>query len=193
MAEEFLGDRKRALEEEFFHRHERATLERLRATQAAQTAREALSQASGVTDAAVLDRLLGLGIQPETLVAMGLVPLVGMAWADGTLDEKERRAVISALETAGVLMDSPAGQLINSWLTSAPPASLLEAWRAYMTDLGRQLSPADRASLRDSVLTRARAVAEAAGGFLGLGSKISPAEAEMLRTLEGVLLDADSR
>jgi hypothetical protein len=83
-------------------------------------------------------------------------------------------------------MDSPAGQLIQSWLASTPPASLLQAWRAYMADLYKQLSAADRASLRDSVLNRARAVAEAAGGFLGLGTKISPAEEEVLRTLEGV-------
>jgi hypothetical protein len=186
MAEEFLGDRRRALEEEFFRRQERSTLERMRAEQATQTGREALAQASGLTDVAVLDRLIGLGIQTETLVAMGLVPLVLVAWADGTLDEKERRAIVSALGTAGIGMDSPAGQLIQSWLASTPPASLLQAWRAYMADLYKQLSAADRASLRDSVLNRARAVAEAAGGFLGLGTKISPAEEEVLRTLEGV-------
>lgn len=190
MAEEFLGDRKRALEEEFFRRQERSILERMRAAQATQTVREALSQASGLTDVAVLDRLLGLGIQPDTLVAMGLVPLVLVAWADGALDEKERRAVVSALSTAGITMESPAGQLIQGWLASAPPASLLEAWRAYMADLCRQLSAADRASLRDSMLTRARAVAEVAGGFLGLGTKISPAEEEMLRTLDGVCTGA---
>src|SRR3990172_1748723 len=158
----------------------------MRAAQATQNAREALSQASGLTDAAVLDRLLGLGIQPDTLVAMGLVPLVLVAWADGALDEKERRAVVSAVGTAGITIDSPAGQLIQRWLASAPPASLLEAWRAYMADLCRQLPATDRASLRDSMLNRARTVAEAAGGFLGLGTKISLAEEEMLRTLEGI-------
>jgi hypothetical protein len=152
-----------------------------------------LSQASGLTDAVVLDRLLGLGIQPDTLVAMGLIPLVAVAWADGTLDAKERQAVVSALRTAGIAMDSPAGQLIQRWLASAPPASLLEAWRTYMADLCRHLSPVDHASLRDSILNRARAVAEAAGGFLGLGTKISPAEEEILRTLEGVFAGSGGR
>jgi hypothetical protein len=37
--------------------------------------------------------------------------------------------------------------------------------------------------LRETVIGQARAVAEAAGGFLGLG-KVSPAEDEMLRRLE---------
>lgn len=184
MAEEFLGDRKRALEEEFFRKQERSSLERMRAEQATQAVREELSQASGLKDAAVLDRLIGLGMQTDTLVAMGLVPLVAVAWADGALDEKERQAVVLALGTAGIALASPAGQLIQSWLASAPPASLLKAWRAYMAALCTQLSATDRASLRDGVLARARAIAEAAGGFLGLGAKISQAEEEMLRTLE---------
>jgi hypothetical protein len=188
MAEEFLGDRKRALEEEFFRKQERSILERTRAEQATQTARQALSQASGIQDAAVLDRLIGLGMQTDTLVAMGLVPLVAVAWADGALDERERRAVVSALDTTGITLDSPAGRLIQGWLTSAPPASLLEAWKAYIAALCTQLSTADRDSLRKSVLDRARAVAEAAGGFLGLGVKTSKAEEEMLRTLEGAFV-----
>jgi hypothetical protein len=43
------------------------------------------------------------------------------------------------------------------------------------------------------VLDRARAVATAAGGFLGLGAKISPAEEEVLRTLERAFVGADGR
>jgi hypothetical protein len=193
MVEEFLGDRKRALEEEFFRKQERNLLERLRTEQATQTAREALSQASGLTDVAVLDRLIGLGLEAETLTAMGLVPLVAVAWADGTLDARERRAVVSAFETAGIVQESPAGQLLQGWLTSPPPGSLLEAWKAYMAALCPQLSAADRASLRDSMLARTRAVAEASGGFLGLGAKVSPAEEAMLRTLAEAYVDAGNQ
>jgi hypothetical protein len=193
MAEAFPGDRKRILEEEFFQKQERSLLERMRTEHATQTAREALSHASGVTDTAVLDRLIGLGLQAATLAAMGLVPLVAVAWADGALDARERQAVVSALETAGFTPDSPAGQLLQSWLTSAPPASLLEAWKAYMAALCPQLSTADRISLRDRMLARARAVAEASGGFLGLGAKVSPAEEAMLRTLAEAYADTGSQ
>ena len=193
MVEEFLGDRKRALEEEFFRKQERSLLERLRTEQATQSAREELSQASGLTDTAVLDRLISLGLQAATLAAMGLVPLVAVAWADGTLDARERQAVSVALETAGISPESPAWQLLQSWLTSPPPASLLEAWKAYMAALCPQLSASDRISLRDSTLGRARAVAEASGGFLGLGSKVSSAEEVMLRTLAEAYADAGSQ
>jgi len=183
MAEEFLEERRRALEEQFFRKQEQEILQRMRAAQAQQTAREVLAQASGIQDTGVLDRLLSLGVQPDTLAAMSLVPLVAVAWADGTLDEPERRALISALESAGIAAGSPAGQLVQGWLASAPSGSLLEAWKTYTAALCRQLSEAERDNLRRSMLDRARAVAEAAGGFLGLGKKTSNAEEEVLQTL----------
>jgi uncharacterized membrane protein YebE (DUF533 family) len=176
MAEEFLGTRKRALEEEFFRRRERELLARIQAEQARQSARQALAEASGLTDPAVLDHLVALGIAPETLLALRLVPLVEVAWADGHLDDRERRAVLSALSAAGLAPGSAAYALVESWLASPPPPALLEAWTG------------ERAQLRDSVLRQARAVAEAAGGFLGLG-RISDAEAAVLRRLEAALAD----
>jgi hypothetical protein len=45
------------------------------------------------------------------------------------------------------------------------------------------LDPQARQRLRDEVMGRARAVAEAAGGFLGLGRKVSAAEEAVLREL----------
>lgn len=185
MAEEFLHDRKRALEEEFFRKQEQATLERLRTAHAQQTAHDALAQASGLTDPAIVDTLIRLGIHADTVLAMRLVPLVVVAWADGKLEDKERQAIVAALGAASIAADSPAEHLVQSWLTSAPPASLLDAWKAYTAGLCASLSPAERDSLRTSILGRARAVAEVAGGFLGLGSKISTTEEAMLQRLEG--------
>jgi hypothetical protein len=183
MAEEFLGERKRFLEEEFFKKQEKALLERMHAAQAQQTRRDALAQAAGVTDAAVLDKLLVLGIDADTLLAMRLVPVVVVAWADGALDNRERQAMTASLAKAGMASDSPAAQMVTHWLQSPPPPALLDAWQAYIASLCAQLSATERESLRTSVLGQARAVAEATGGFLGFGSKVSQAEETMLQTL----------
>jgi len=186
MAEEFLGDRKRALEEEFFRKQEATLLNQLRTAQAKESAQEALAAATGIRDSTVLHRLSTLGITSDTLLALGLVPLVAIAWADGTLDDRERRAIVSSLGTAGIVTDSPAGQLVQSWLSSPPAASMLDAWSSYTSALAAELSPTERNNLRDSVLGRARAVAEAAGGFLGLGNRVSKAEEELLQKLASV-------
>src|SRR5262245_6605786 len=97
MAEEFLGERRRFLEEEFFKRQEQAGLERMHAAQATQVRRDALAQAADVTDTAVLDKLLALGIDADTLLAMRLVPVVVVAWADGAMDNRERQAITASL------------------------------------------------------------------------------------------------
>ena len=186
MAEEFLGDRRRALEEEFFRKQEQALLNQLRTTQTRESAQEALAVATGVRDRAVLDKLSRLGITSDTLLALGLVPLVAIAWADGALDDRERHAIVGNLGAAGIVADSPAGQLVQTWLASPPPASMLAAWSSYASALAATLSPTERHNLRDSVLGRARAVAEAAGGFLGFGKRVSRAEEELLQKLTRV-------
>lgn len=183
MADEFMGDRKKALENEFFHKREKALLERMKTEHARQSVRQALAAASGVTDDAVLGRLVDLGIQPDTVLALRLVPLVAVAWADGQLDERERRAVLAGLEAAGITAASTAHTLVQGWLASPPPPKLLEAWTAYTAGLAAQLSAGERAQLRSTVMGQARAVAEAAGGFLGVG-KVSAAEEATLRRLE---------
>jgi hypothetical protein len=186
MAEEFLGDRRRALEDEFFRRQERELLQQLRSTQPETSAQEALAAATGIRDSAVLHTLSTLGITPDTLLALGLVPLVAVAWADGALDAREREAIVTGLTTAGLASDSPAAGLVQSWLASPPPASMLAAWSSYTAALVAQLAPEERTNLRDSVLGRARAVAEAAGGFLGFGNRVSSAEEALLQQLATV-------
>jgi hypothetical protein len=57
-------------------------------------------------------------------------------------------------------------------------------WTQYVKALSENLDTAERNTLRHDVIGRAREVAEAAGGFLGMGSKISQAEQKMLERLE---------
>jgi hypothetical protein len=182
--EELFGDRKRALEDSFFRKQDEKLIARLRAQRTEQEASRALAEASGVTDAAALGRLRDLGVAPETLAALGVVPLVAVAWADGRLEERERRAVLAGAEAAGVEPGSPAHTLFEGWLEAPPSAGMLEAWRTYTSALCSRLSATERETLRAQVLGRARAVAEAAGGFLGLGSRVSEAEEKMLASLE---------
>jgi len=187
MSEEFLGDRKKALEEQFFRKQNEAQLAKLRTQQQAAAQKAELAHACGISDEAVLSQLLALGIQPETVVALGLVPLVQVAWVDGELSESERKAVLSAATSvAGLSPGSAPFDLLQSWLSTRPKPALFEAWSAYTRALCESLGENERHQLRDEILGRARRVAEAAGGILGLGSKISPSEAQLLAELAKV-------
>jgi hypothetical protein len=189
MSDQFLGDRERALEEEFFRRREAALRERDRAEAARKGVKAAMSAASGVSDDATLQRFLDLKMQPDTVMALRLVPVVEVAWADGSVDDRERQAVLEGVASIGITPDSVAYALVEGWLAEPPAPSLHDAWASYARALAAQLSPTDRADLRRGLVKQARAVAEAAGGFLGLGSKVSKAEEEVLRRLEAAFAD----
>jgi hypothetical protein len=178
---DILRDRGRSLEDEFFRREDQRLIKRLTELKAAEATREALAKASGITTPAVLDRLLQLGLHAETVAALSVVPLVEVAWADGDLDAKERRAII---ERAGIARGSTAGALLDAWLDRRPDAKLLEAWSQTVQAMRSQLAPDDGKRLEASLLEGARAVAAATGGLFGVGSKVSKAEAEMLAKLE---------
>lgn len=181
---EILRERGRSLEDEFFRREDARLKERLQQAAKQANTREALTRASGLKNPAVIDRLIELGIAPETVTALSLVPLVEVAWADGSLDAGERAAVLQRLDTNQFPPDSPARALLESWLTHKPEGRLMDAWRQLVAGLAEQMSRQELAALRSGLLDGARAVAGASGGFLGLGSKISNAEEDAIARLE---------
>ncbi len=185
MPDELLGDRRKALEESFFRKENEKLRARLAVQQAERQAREDLAQASGISDEAVLDRLVKLGLSPETLAALSLVPLIEVAWANGKLDEKERKAVLSGAAASGVKDGSAACDLLKGWLVRKPAPALRETWDGYIRALVATLPDDARQALKKDLLDRARAVAEAAGGVLGLGS-ISKEEGAALERLERI-------
>ncbi len=178
-----LGDRRKALEEAFFARQERELVEKFRRQAAETERRDALAEASGISDPATLDRLLALEIGPETLAALTLAPLVAVAWADRSVETPERAAVSEAAEAVGVAPGSPAAELLEGWLSKRPGPELMETWKAYVGALTGGLDEAGRRKLGEDLLSRARRVAESAGGFFGVGS-VSQAERQVLDELE---------
>ena len=90
----------------------------------------------------------------------------------------------SGAQQAGLARDAPGHELSQGWLTKRPSPELLASWKAYMAALSPSLDEGTRSALRREILNRARSVAESAGGFLGLGSKVSDAEQAVLTDLE---------
>ncbi len=180
----FLAERGKVLEEEFFHKENQRLLEQLRQMKRMEESREALAEASGISDDAILQSLLDLHIDAHTMSALTLVPLIEVAWADGYLDEKERQAILEAAHASGFEKGQVAYTVLESWLTQQPKPKLLETWVEYIRELRAQLSEEEQKSLKASLLGRAQSVAEASGGYLGLGFKVSKTEAAVLETLE---------
>ena len=184
MSDEFLGDRKKALEESFFAKQNAQLVEQLQAERQKKEAKAALAEASLIKDEALLDKLVDLELGADTWTALSLIPLVEVAWADGVLDPKERGAILEAAVNVRVMPGKPSFELLESWLSARPDAELLATWAEYIVGLCQHLDPAGRTQLEKEILGGARRVAEAAGGFFGFGKTISDAEQAVIDRLE---------
>lgn len=178
-------DHRRDLEEGFFHPVRPELRSRIRDAERARSEQmAALADASGITDVPMLEKLVLLGVGSEALAALTLYPLVSVAWADGRVQRAERRTVLAAAEECGLKPDSSSHQLLVDWLDHAPPDRVLhDAWAGLVRELCAEMEDPQRADFRDEILTRTRAVANASGGFLGLG-KTSRVEQEVLDELQ---------
>jgi hypothetical protein len=76
--------------------------------------------------------------------------------------------------------------VLESWLTRRPAPKLFTAWAQLVQGLCEQMDRPALAALKAGLLDRARAVAGASGGIPGLRSKVSGAEADVIRRLESV-------
>jgi hypothetical protein len=168
----------KTLEDAFFLNEDLRLRERLAEMKKMAETKENLAKVSGLTNDAVLSKLVELNVHPETLASLAAIPLVEVAWADGEVSGDERAHILASISKDGFAGESN-GELVNAWLSNRPKPELFLAWSHYMEGLCEQLSPAERDALKTEILAHADAVARASGGFLGIG-KVSKAERDVL-------------
>jgi len=183
--EHLLKKEAKDLEEKFFAKENERLLRELQQKAKIDEKRKALSAVVKAKDPAIIDHLLELGVGPESILAVGLVPLAAVSWADGRLDDKERKAILKAASERGVEPGSANYTMLEVWLKEKPGQHLMDAWKKYTRAIWEELTESERASMRESILGKAREIAEAAGGFLGLAS-ITPKEKTVLEEMEKV-------
>lgn len=182
-----LKERGKALEDQFFQKEEAQKLHALRDKQEREERIDALRTASGMDDLDVLGKLVDIGISPTTIAAMSLAPLIEVAWADGSMDDRERQAILQGAQGKGIEDNSPALELLEGWLAKRPGPELFRAWKAYIESLSSELTAEQLKILKRQVVDRARGVAESAGGFLfGTFGRVSAEEKAVIEKLEAV-------
>lgn len=183
MTQDSLEERGRALENQFFDKENKAKLAQMKAKLDTQRSREELRKASGMSDDAVLDKLVALGLKAETIAALSLVPLIAVAWADGSIQENERTAILQGAHGKGLEQGTDGYELLQSWLSKKPTEELFEAWEAYIKALAGQLNDEQNRLLKNQIVGFAKMVAASAGGILGFG-KVSGGEEKVLERIE---------
>jgi len=182
MSEGLLEERGKALEDEFFHKEEQKKLAAMKDKLSAQQTKEELRKTSGMTDDAVLDQLVALGLTGQTVAALSLVPLLMVAWADGSVQDNERDAILHGANAKGLEKGTAGYALLDGWLSKKPDDRLFAAWEGYIKALASQLNDEQNKLLKQQIVNFAKVVAESAGGFLGIG-RVSSSEDRVLERI----------
>jgi hypothetical protein len=182
MAEDALERFARSIEAAFYKKD----VDSFRTALAAEEAKAAgaLGRATGIDDPDLLARLAELGIRPETLAALTLIPLIETAWADGVMHAKEREAVLRGAATSGIAPESASYRLLELWTIERPAREIAAIWREFIAAIAKSLTARERAALRAKVIGRAWSVANAAGGFLDATPNVSAEEQAALDALD---------
>ncbi len=175
-------------EDEYFLAHEHALRVKFRAEleAKAKTAAEQLKVAAhvGVGDEQLARRIHALGFEGETARVLHLMPLVEVAWADGSLSASERKVILQAAQAHGIEPHSQGGVFLASMLEERPSDTVLEQILEVLKDLlhARQMRV-------HGVLDACVDVAAASGGFLGFRDKISNEERALIEQIAATFGD----
>lgn len=171
--------RQRSLENAFFQKVDAQLLNKLRSELAAIEKANNLAGVSGILDENVLRDLVRVGVTAESLLVMRFVPMIHVAWSDRRMTPKEQAAILKAAESENVTPNSPAYDLLRTWLERTPDQAIFAAWKEYVQELARITPPESLMALRERTKSLCYQAAKAAGGVMGIGS-ISPAEQQAI-------------
>lgn len=164
------ANRRRALEDEFFYERDQQLLANLRHELATLEEEHKLGHVSGIIQAKVLLDLVRCGVTAESLLAVRMVPMIVVAWADHFISLEERLAILRAAEEDNIRAGSAPYELLWTWLKTKPRPEVIAAWHEYVGELVKMSPPESLAELRDRTSRLCHAVARCANGFWSLGT-----------------------
>ena len=182
MEKDSLGERGRALEEEYFRKKDRELVEKMRRAAEADSARAKLGQTTGLSDPVLLQELQELGFTAETVSLLPLVPVVQMAWAEGGVTREEREVLVRLARSRGIAADSAADRQLSDWLGNRPDDAVFARAGRLIRALLDSGSPSTGTLTAEELVLQAEKIAAASGGILGLG-RISPEERALLKQI----------
>jgi len=174
----------KTLEDLFFFEKDLTLLEKKKQLRKMEHSLQTLSEISGITDEALLRKLVDFNIQVEVMATLSIIPLVEIAWADGQIDKNERSEILKAAESFGVFKGQVNRDLFEHWLTHHPPKGMTESWIYYMQGLCQLLSKKERGVLKAGFLQWAKKIGEAGSDEAKTKSKTTRRKKEILLQLE---------
>lgn len=177
----------RKSENEYFYNHDRELLETMRRKAAADKVLQELGAVTGIEDEDVLRTLQRLNYDGQTVVLVDIVPLVQVAWSDGSVNDRERVEIFRLARLSQVVPEDPSWCRLSDWLKNRPSEELFQLTLEALRESLRAASPETREQRMNELVSNCTIVASASGGFWRLWSKISNAEQQAIRQIVDML------
>jgi hypothetical protein len=191
MVDGIFKEREHAMEATYFHAHDAKLIDALRQKSNLDGISTALAKKLAIDRPDLLQRVREFGVTALTAAAFLLMPLIEVAWADGSVNRWTRAAVLESARAGGIPVDSPAYRQLLDWL-EVRPANIVFATALEIIACGiAVLKPQDRTDRINSICDACSGVAAASRSrlrqILGLASRTSKAEAATLCTIAAAL------
>ncbi|MBF0206716.1 MAG: TerB family tellurite resistance protein [Oligoflexia bacterium] len=177
---------KTTLEDIFFLENDKILIEKLKQMEKMKKTIEEYSNVSGITNHKILQKFIDLQIPLEIVASLAVIPLIEIAWADGKIDEQEKKMVLNSITSLGIEKTNIEHELIERWLEHKPDQKLLDAWKSYIHGICEQITQEEKKQMEEELLKHVYSIAEASGGILntGIGNKVSNREQELINQLQ---------
>jgi hypothetical protein len=172
---------------EYFRRADAELIENMRRRAAFEERRRHMVEACQTGDPQILSALEELGYDQTNARLLYLVPLVHVAWSDGSVNEAERNQILVLAALQGIQPDLPAYQQLLAWLDQKPRHEFFYGTLRAIQAIFQSL-PEDQQNERKELLIRScRQVAFASCGLFGWKSKICLAKRALIREMRKLL------
>jgi tellurite resistance protein len=137
----------------------------------------AVAAALGTDDAVLADEIRKLGFDGDNAKVFDLLPLVHVAWADGSVQRGERAAILKILRARGIEPGTSPFRTIEALLEERPADSFMRQSLALLRGVLGKRGGGDG---KQEIVDLCMQVAAASGGLLGLGARMSDEEKAMI-------------
>jgi len=187
MTKDIFADRKKALEDEYFRKKESELIEKLRRRAEDESRRQALADATGIADEEILNDLQELGFTRDTIELLHFVPLVQTAWASGVVTPEEKELVLELTGFRSIFQNINAYRQLLEWLDTKPSNDFFQKTLQIIQDILQALPKVEREAQATDLVEYCTRIAQASGGILGFGNKMSSGEREVLEKIAAAL------
>jgi hypothetical protein len=176
-------------EEAYFRQKEIELIEKLRRRFHDEQERERLAEEVGVHDELILKAFEELGFTRETVTILHLVPLIQVAWSDGSVSEAERAKIHEMAALRRVTPGTPGYLMLEKLLHQRPSDRAFDVCWRIIRAMFTAWPDEKRRDFEVSLPAYAAEVASVSGGLLGFRS-ISAQERTALQRVAREIAEA---